>query len=82
MSAPDPDVFAVAFMIRATMKELARMQNPGDPDRELERMGDEILRAIRNAMFTEEAGDRQEELREAIFQAAMHLLPRGSRRVQ
>lgn len=80
---PDPDSFALAFMVRAALRELARIKNPENPGRELERIGGEILRAVRETPFRKEAGDREEDLRKAIFESVMHLMKLGGdRRVQ
>lgn len=74
----DADVFAVAFMARQAMLEVARLKAPDDPGRELKRMRDEILQAIKRQKFTTARTPEEVRIRSAVFTAIDALMPLGT----
>lgn len=74
----DPDVFAVAFMARQAMLEVARLKAPENPERELKRMRDEVLQTVKKYRFDKERTVAEVDTRTLVYEAAMHLMPLGT----
>lgn len=74
----DADVFAVAFMVRQAMREVALLKAPENPEREVKRMRDEVLQEIKKFRFSKERTVAEIGIRTRVYEAVMHLMPLGA----
>ena len=74
----DPDVIAVAFMVRQAMVEVARLKSPENPERELKRMRDEVLQTVKKFRFSNERTAAEVRIREAVYSSVIALTTLGT----
>lgn len=71
----DPDIFAISFIARAALKEVAKIRNPENPTRELSRIREEIFHEIRHKHLTGKMSPEEVEAKTAVYESVLRLLP-------